>query len=116
MKMIWYEDMKADLRNVLVELNQFLGLKLTDDRLDQLKEHLSIDQMRIAATNAAADKEGKEWMSKFFRKGTVGDWRNHFSEEKQKVWDDWTKESLSGTTVASRFHEIVNNGKKDTVD
>ena len=105
MKIIWFEDMKADLRKILQELNLFLDINLTPDQLDELKNHLSIDQMREAATSAAKDKESKEWMKKFFRKGTVGDWKHHLSEEKRKIWDEWIQDNLRGTSAESRFSQ-----------
>lgn len=104
LKIIWFEDMKADLRKILGEFNKFLELGLADEQLAQLKDHLSIDQMRKAATSAATDRDSKEWMNKFFRKGIVGDGRDQLSEGKQKVWDDWIRTSLAGTSVAARFH------------
>ena len=105
MKMIWFEDMKADLGQVLEELNQFLGLRLPSDQLDELQDHLSIDNMRKAATS----EEDKKWINKFIRiNGRMDDgggWKNHVisAHEKQKTWDDWIRDNLSGTTAARRF-------------
>ena len=33
----------------------------------------------------------------FIRKGTVGDWRNHFSSPMNLEWDEWINEHLKGS-------------------
>ena len=38
-------------------------------------------------------------MKNFIRKGMVGDWKNYFNEENNKVWDKWIAENLEGTDI-----------------
>ena len=42
-------------------------------------------------------------MTKFFRKGEVGDWKNYFSGKKLEEWDAWIKTNLEGTDIKIRF-------------
>jgi hypothetical protein len=42
-------------------------------------------------------------MTKFFRKGEVGDWKNYFCGEKLEEWDQWIKTHLDGTDIKITF-------------
>ena len=42
-------------------------------------------------------------MSKFFRKGEVGDWKDYFSGEKLQNWDEWIQKNLQGTEIKITF-------------
>ncbi len=39
----------------------------------------------------------------FIRKGQVGDWKNHFTDEMNKEWDPWIEEQLKGTGYVMEF-------------
>ncbi len=39
--------------------------------------------------------------NKFIRKGKVGDWRNHFTEEKNKIWNQWIAKNLKEAGIDS---------------
>ncbi len=42
-------------------------------------------------------------MTKFFRKGEVGDWKNYFTGEKLEEWDEWIQKNLEGTDIKIAF-------------
>ncbi len=42
-------------------------------------------------------------MTRFFRKGEVGDWKNYFTGEKLKEWDEWIEKNLEGTDIKITF-------------
>lgn len=66
-----YERLHRNFRGQMTELVAYLGLeeKISAEEIDRIQEATSIDKRK--------DK-GK---GKFFRKGIVGDWQNHLSEE-----------------------------------
>ncbi len=97
MKIIWYEDMKKDLIAIIRDMVQFLGKHLTEYRILKLDDHLYIDNFRKIMTEAQKDP----MYEKFIRKGKVGDWRNHFTEEKTKIWDEWIAKNLKEAGIES---------------
>ena len=86
-----YEDMKKDLRSNINSVSTFLGCKsYSEDEKDQFEEHLSFKNFKNSASlnkrkfvelakqkGSAKIDEGDDFM----RKGIVGDWVNHFTDE-----------------------------------
>ena len=70
-----------------------------------LDDHLYIGNLRKHGSESMADGNEmmKEKMVKFFRKGKVGDWKNHLTGDKLKHWDDWIKSNLAGTELEMTF-------------
>ena len=69
-----YEDFHLDFSGELRRMAAFLGREIGADDLRKIRESTSFDRVqRVEKQRAgAADKL-------FFRKGVVGDWRNHFT-------------------------------------
>lgn len=44
--MLMYEDMQADLLEILKKISKFLGKDYSEERLIELKDHLSAEKMR----------------------------------------------------------------------
>jgi len=98
-----YEEMKSDLAGVVSKVASFLGKTLSPKQMEDLVEHLSFDQMKA---NSAVNKDDvlesvslKTGMEKgeFLRKGEVGDWRNHLTEEQVSRMAAWEEEGLAGS-------------------
>ena len=69
-----------------------------------LDDHLHIDNFRKHGTESLFGKDGaRQNMDKFFRKGQIGDWKNHFTGEKLEEWDAWIKQNLEGTDIKMVF-------------
>jgi len=98
MLFLTYEEMKADLPKVIKRVADFLAKSLTDEEVTTLADHLSFNNM---SNNAAVNKEdvvefaiklhggnsiqeAKSGGGKFMRKGEVGDWQNHLTEEQSE--------------------------------
>ena len=107
LKIYWYEDMKKDHLAVLKDICHFTGYSFTDAKLEELRDHLTIDSMRnVAVENSKKQGAGDidaEFNKGFFRKGKVGDWKNYFQGEKAEEWDKWIKEQSEGLDVNMRF-------------
>lgn len=71
-----YERLKEEFQPEAQAIAAVLGIQLSDDGAEQLKAKTSIDSLR---KNYQDDKRYQG--EKFFRKGEVGDWKNHFDEK-----------------------------------
>jgi len=98
-----FEEMKSDLGGVVDRVATFLGKSLTSKQKDDLLDHLSFDQMKA---NPAVNKDDvlesvrlRTGMEKgqFLRKGQVGDWRNHLTEEQVSCMARWEEQGLAGS-------------------
>lgn len=97
---IYYEDMKQDLRKQVKRICNFLGKPepTSEDNWFQLLDHLSVERMRQNRTINRHD-----WTQlglrnpngfEFVRKGQVNDWKNFFNEEQSITFDREVTERL----------------------
>ena len=91
---VFYEDTKENIHNEATKVARFLGRNLTDDQIQFVVARADFDAMKKRRT--AMDKYETEEKG-HFRKGVVGDWRSHFSEEQVQYVDKLTAEKLEGT-------------------
>jgi LPS sulfotransferase NodH len=70
-----YERLHADFTGQVREIAEFLGVAATDDQIARLQGATSLDALRARYGD---DDSGEK---RFFRKGVVGDWRNHMTPE-----------------------------------
>lgn len=96
-----YEDVKADVRGTMQKIAEFMDKSLTEKDYNALSDFLSVEKMR---ENKGCNFEpivGKKNYEKngtrFVRKGIVGDWKNHMTEEICLKFDKWIEESTRGT-------------------
>jgi hypothetical protein len=80
MRRVRYEDLAADTEGTLADLFQFLGVEVSEAVLAACRTQASF------AKFSGGRNPGEENRSSFFRKGVVGDWRNHFSAEASAVF------------------------------
>lgn len=90
---VFYEDMKRDLRSQISKICKFLGKPEPGDELEwsKLLDHLSVEKMRKNHTINRHDwtKMGLRNANgyEFVRKGQVNDWKNFFSKEQSELFD-----------------------------
>ena len=99
-----YEDMKADIKQQVQRLVEFLGVFVSDDVIAEICKQASFGAM----SDRFAKDEGMKKLidpqiSPFMRKGEVGDWKNHFNEEDNKYIDDLIRERVDGTGLVFRY-------------
>ena len=99
MKILWYEDMKKDLISVIKDVAKFIGYHMTELKVLELDDHLYIDNFRKIITEGFGEKS-----TALVRKGIVGDWKNYFNEENNKIWDKWIADNLKGTDIKFPEH------------
>lgn len=68
-----FERLKANFVGEVRNVADFLGADVSDERIAEIQDETSIEKMR-----KSRGEEGKDETQRFYRKGIVGDWRNHF--------------------------------------
>ncbi|XP_041959249.1 sulfotransferase 6B1-like isoform X2 [Alosa sapidissima] len=93
-KTVTFEELKQDLSEGIRQISQFFGFPLTEEQVQTIYSETTFSAM---STNSVHGKMG----SVFFRKGEVGDWRNHFSEAQSQQMDEEFNKRLAGTKLGA---------------
>ncbi|XP_053315351.1 sulfotransferase 6B1-like [Spea bombifrons] len=96
---ITFEEMKEDYLSQLKRISDFFGLSLTEEQLALIESKTTFKSMK----EKSGDSHGKLG-NVFFRKGEIGDWRNHFTEEQSKEVDAKFEECLAGTKLGQMLN------------
>lgn len=87
-----YERLKTDFDNECYRVGEFLGLDKDEIDVDGIKTATSMDSMR----KKWGEQNKGEKDVKFFRKGIVGDWQNHFDDKILEDYKHVTSNGLAG--------------------
>jgi len=71
-----YERLQDDFSAEVIAIANILGVSLSEEDVEQLKVRTSLSSLRTEYK-----KDERYQGEKFFRKGEVGDWKNHFDEK-----------------------------------
>ncbi|XP_073515301.1 sulfotransferase 2B1-like isoform X2 [Phyllobates terribilis] len=94
---ITYEDMKKDLRRSIKKLCGFLGCPMYSEEVDKVEQHcdFAVMSQNVMVNYTLIPREILDHeQSKFMRKGVVGDWKNHLTEEQNESFDKVYKEKM----------------------
>jgi hypothetical protein len=101
---LFYEDMKTNMSKVVTEAAKFLGKTFTQQQIDELCKHLSVDSMRanpscnndsLVEMAKSFNKNGKTAGEfKFIRKGEVGSFKEEFSSEMDKKFESFMRQEI----------------------
>ncbi|XP_003514277.3 bile salt sulfotransferase 1 isoform X1 [Cricetulus griseus] len=93
-----YEDMKKDTRRTIEKICDFLGKKLEPDELDMVLHYSSFQAMKEnkMSNYSLLKKEIVADGFVFLRKGTTGDWKNHFTVAQAEAFDKVFQEKMAG--------------------
>lgn len=87
-----------DLPKMIRIMAEFVGRSLSEEVVQRIAKHCSFDEMR---TNNMVNRENlpiKDLFdmteTKFMRKGIIGDWKNHFTEEQSRLFDNIYNDKL----------------------
>ncbi|XP_075718970.1 sulfotransferase 6B1 [Rhinoderma darwinii] len=89
-----FEDMKNDLEWSVKKMSEFYGVSVTEDQVKQIAEKGTFKSMKENSGKTHGDIGHI-----FFRKGDVGDWKNHFSEAQSQEVDAKFEACLAGTKL-----------------
>lgn len=81
-----------NLKQMIQIIANFVGRQLSEELIDQIAHLCTFEEMRhnknVNRENLPVPDLFDMTKSKFMRKGTIGDWRNHFSEAESKQMDE----------------------------
>ena len=101
-----YEEMSADINTVIHKVAHFVGRPLSDEQVTKIAHHCGFDNMsKNERAVGVFDKFLNNDISKFMRKGKVGDWKNHFTPEQNEEYDRIIAEKLGGTGLVFDYGE-----------
>ena len=94
-----YEEMKRDIRDVITRIASFLERPITEEMVGRIADATTMANMKKNTYSDISavweDLEGAEPTKTFYRKGIVGDWKTHFTEDMTTRLE----KQLKGTTV-----------------
>ncbi|PIN11217.1 Flavonol 3-sulfotransferase [Handroanthus impetiginosus] len=81
-----YEDVKSDPISSAVKIAEFVGMPFSEEEekrglIGEISELCSFEKMKNWEVNKRGIHRGSIENSSFFRKGEIGDWKNHLSPE-----------------------------------
>ncbi|KAM4722432.1 sulfotransferase 2B1-like [Rhinophrynus dorsalis] len=95
---ITYEDMHKDLRHSIKKLCKFLSCPMYTKEVDKVEQHctFSVMSQNVMVNYMLIPCEIMDHKQcKFMRKGIVGDWKQHFSEEQNAAFDKIFNENMA---------------------
>ncbi|XP_069176542.1 sulfotransferase 1E1-like [Procambarus clarkii] len=116
MHFVFYEDLKADIKKELGTLNEFLGTNLSQQQLENVAQHSSFSSMKARSEKDAANyhQGAQRREGAFFRKGKIGDRKNHFSPELEQEMNRWIEKNL-GNIIFKGYSSLSAHGTKTLV-
>ncbi|XP_067366281.1 sulfotransferase 2B1-like isoform X1 [Channa argus] len=100
---ITYEEMVKDLPEALRHISDFLGRNLSEETIQKIAEHCSFKSMKanqMSNFSLVPKKYMDSEKSNFFRKGVVGDWKNHFNTEQLARFTSVIRKELEGESFS----------------
>ncbi|MDJ0743097.1 MAG: sulfotransferase domain-containing protein [Xenococcaceae cyanobacterium MO_167.B27] len=103
-----YEDLKKDLKSQVKIIAEFLGFKFSDEEAKAV-----VKQCTFQAMKSNSNQDISKFVDKLFkkgshlRKGIVGDWKNHFSDEQLEEFDKLYQSRLNGTGLKFEFQSVA---------
>ncbi|XP_052425477.1 sulfotransferase 6B1 [Carassius gibelio] len=95
---VTYEELKQNLSEGVKNISGFFSLPLTDEQVSSIA-----GESTFSAMLENSQKSHGNTGSIFFRKGEVGDWKNHFSDAQSKQMDELFQAKLAGTNLGARL-------------
>ncbi|XP_043942632.1 sulfotransferase 1C4-like [Protopterus annectens] len=103
---LFYEDIKEDPGREIRKLLKFLGKEfLSEETVEEIVWRTSFDVMKenpdanYSSLQSIFDKS----ISPFMRKGTVGDWKSHFTVSQNEMFDEDYRQKMADTDLRFRF-------------
>ncbi|XP_042358543.1 sulfotransferase 6B1 [Plectropomus leopardus] len=96
---VTYEELKQNLSEGIRQISIFYGFSLTEAQVQQISEGSTFNAMK----ESSASSHGAMG-SVIFRKGEIGDWKNHFTPEQSREMDDAFNKHLAGTRLGAKLN------------
>ncbi|KAG8547066.1 hypothetical protein GDO81_029198, partial [Engystomops pustulosus] len=100
--LVTYEDLKQDQRGTIKKICTFLENELEEQAVDLVLEHSSFNSMKknnMSNNTMVPDYIMDTKNNQFMRKGIIGDWKNHFTQEQKEYMDSIYHEKMKAIDV-----------------
>ena len=100
-----YEELKKDLKGQIKIIADFIGFKFSDEQAEAVAEQCTFQAMKGKYNKSVSTHA----LSKMFnqdshlRKGIVGDWKNHFSDQQLEEFHQLYKSRMGDTGLEFEF-------------
>ncbi|KAG9337304.1 hypothetical protein AGOR_G00251690 [Albula goreensis] len=105
---VYYENLKKDLPKCVREISEFLGVRVTEDQVRDVAKKSSFSEMKERVEREKARPDNNHTVCALtsdrkliFRKGAVGDWKNHFTAEQNSQFEALLREKINSSELAS---------------
>ena len=88
-----YEELSSDMAGVIKQIAEFMGKKLTEERVSDIALQCTFNKMKTSS------KASMAYVNNFWRKGVVGDHVNHFSNKQIEDFDIKSQSCLPATLM-----------------
>ncbi|MBN3309062.1 ST6B1 Sulfotransferase, partial [Amia calva] len=95
---VTYEDLKENLSDELKQIAKFFNFTLSEEQVNTIAQESTFTAMKERSKHTHG-----QMGNVIFRKGEVGDWKNHFSEDQSKEMDNRFEKCLGGTKIGARL-------------
>ena len=93
-----FEGLKHDLCGGVRKIAEFMKLGLAPEVIESVALQCNFDSMKVnPSANFSWDDERRHGEPEFMRKGEVGDWKNYFTAEQNKVFDVAYADRIKGS-------------------
>ncbi|KAG5599649.1 hypothetical protein H5410_031019 [Solanum commersonii] len=94
----WEENLKIDPKMELEKIALFLGKPfVNEDDLEIVLKKCSLEKLKNLEVNKSGSILYNVHNSSFFKKGVVGDWKNHLTPKMEEQLDKITRLKLQGS-------------------
>ncbi|XP_067947917.1 sulfotransferase 1C2-like [Watersipora subatra] len=119
--LIFYEDLKLDPVGIIQKVNEFMGTDRSPELVQQIADATNFSKMKKGKTGGPAaeemvkmikaqnldEKEIVERMNKtntqIYRKGGIGDWKNHFTVADNEMFDHFLANWEGGRDIPFKY-------------
>ncbi|XP_035257278.1 sulfotransferase 6B1-like [Anguilla rostrata] len=107
---VYYESLKKDLPKYVQEISSFLGLRVSEEQAREIAKRSSFREMkeRVEREKEREKPEATHTVCALtsdrkliFRKGAVGDWKNHFTTEQNSKFEALLGDRINSSELAS---------------
>ncbi|XP_045111116.1 sulfotransferase 1A1-like isoform X2 [Portunus trituberculatus] len=102
MHFVFFEDMKSDIMAELKKLNEFTQANLSLKQLESVADYTTFSKMKARGEPIQDPMYDKDLLDKYgayFRKGSTGDWKKHFTPELLQEVDQWIEKNVEETGI-----------------